>query len=572
MRNFMLHKTILALAAFAAFSATALRADPLGSAFTYQGYLTDGSAPAKGSYDLTFALFNAPASGAQVGNTLTNPAVVVSNGLFTALLDFGYAAFNGDARWLQIGVRTNGSTAAYTMLSPRQAVTATPYALQALAAGSAATAANVPATGIVGFLPDSLLPANVARLNANQTFSASNGFSSDITMAGSARLNFSATPRQMLNLGGASFGLGVQPFTLYARTTNDSRAGFAWYQGGVHAGNPMDPGPGGATLMTLTASGLAVNGALSGDGRGLSNVVATGVSNGAITLAMLSPAVAAKLNGGQPALSMEFVTVGNPGNPADTTGYGAVGYVFQIGKCEVSSDEYARFLNAVAATDPYGLYNPTMATNLTRSGSSGSYAYAVVTGRGAKPACGVTFYDALRFCNWLHNGQPAGPQDATTTEDGAYTMIVENYTTGAVIKRNLKAKFWLPSEDEWYKAAYHQPSALAGPAGNYWSYPTRSSAAPAAKLPTADPNSANYASIAGGATDVRSYPSSSSFYGTYDQGGNVWEWNESISGSSRGYRGGSWRSVFPSYLQSTFRNSIDPTYEDVIFGFRVARP
>jgi hypothetical protein len=125
------------------------------------------------------------------------------------------------------------------------------------------------------------------------------------------------------------------------------------------------------------------------------------------------------------AMMIDFVPVGNPGNAPDpTTGFGAVADPFQIGKYEVTNAQYAVFLNAVAATDPNGLYASTMGTNaragITQSGASGSYVYYVKRAMGDKPVNYVSFWDACRFCNWLHNGQPSGPQGATTTEDGAY--------------------------------------------------------------------------------------------------------------------------------------------------------
>jgi hypothetical protein len=115
---------LIALAGTAANGQTAV-----GSVFTYQGQLTDAGAPANGSYDLQFKLFDAAASGAQVGPTVTAPAMAVTRGLFTRPLDFGAAAVNGAARWLEIGVKPAGSPVAYTILNPRQAVTPAPYAM-----------------------------------------------------------------------------------------------------------------------------------------------------------------------------------------------------------------------------------------------------------------------------------------------------------------------------------------------------------------------------------------------------------------------------------------------------------
>src|SRR5204863_1591168 len=109
--------------------------------FTYQGRLNEGINPANGFYDLRFALYDAGTNGSLIGAFLTNAPVAVSNGLFTATLDFGNV-FNGSARWLEIGVRTNGSAGAFTTLSPRQQITSTPYAIQSLNAASATVASS----------------------------------------------------------------------------------------------------------------------------------------------------------------------------------------------------------------------------------------------------------------------------------------------------------------------------------------------------------------------------------------------------------------------------------------------
>ncbi len=95
-----------------------------GTAFTYQGRLNDGSAPASGIYDLRFALYDAASGGGQQGLTLTTNAIAVSNGLFTVPLDFGNQ-FPGTALWLEIAVRTNGAVS-FTTLAPRQSLSATP--------------------------------------------------------------------------------------------------------------------------------------------------------------------------------------------------------------------------------------------------------------------------------------------------------------------------------------------------------------------------------------------------------------------------------------------------------------
>ncbi|MDZ7728948.1 MAG: hypothetical protein U5Q44_12545 [Dehalococcoidia bacterium] len=106
----------------------------LGTAFTYQGQLSDGDAVADGSYDLRFILYDAASGGSQVGSTVEKTGVAVADGLFTVQLDFGAAAFSGDARWLEIAIRPDGG-GSYTVLNPRQPITAAPYALHALSAG-----------------------------------------------------------------------------------------------------------------------------------------------------------------------------------------------------------------------------------------------------------------------------------------------------------------------------------------------------------------------------------------------------------------------------------------------------
>jgi hypothetical protein len=125
------------LALLAGTAATAV-AGPIGTAFTYQGRLTDSDAPANGSYDLEFELFDASSGGIQIGDGILVGAVVVSDGLFTVSLDFGSAAFTGEERWLEIGVRPGGSAGPFTTLSPRQPVRPVPNALHSASSGHVA--------------------------------------------------------------------------------------------------------------------------------------------------------------------------------------------------------------------------------------------------------------------------------------------------------------------------------------------------------------------------------------------------------------------------------------------------
>ncbi len=137
------------------------------TAFTYQGRLALSDSAANGLYDLRATIYDALTNGNALAGPLTNVAVTVSNGLFTATLDFGAAAFPGANRWLDIGVRTNGSAAAFTALVPRQPITAAPYAIQAASAASAAGfSGTLPAanggSGQSSYAPGDLLYASAA--------------------------------------------------------------------------------------------------------------------------------------------------------------------------------------------------------------------------------------------------------------------------------------------------------------------------------------------------------------------------------------------------------------------------
>jgi formylglycine-generating enzyme required for sulfatase activity len=286
--------------------------------------------------------------------------------------------------------------------------------------------------------------------------------------------------------------------------------------------------------------------------------------------------------------SLEFVTVGNPGNAADTTvmsdgttGYGSVPYTYQMGKYDVTVGQYTAFLNAVAKTDTYGLYNSYMAPGslsndqmptigIAQSGSSGSYSYSVTGGYSQAANCpivNVSWGDAARFCNWLQNGQPtSGVENASTTENGAYTLNgATSYSAMMAITRNAGATYVIPTENEWYKAAYYDPT-LNGGAGGYWGYPTKSNPAPDNSLALAatEFNDANY-QINGNYTDptnyltpVGTFAASPGAYGTYDMGGDINQWNETNVSGYRGIRGGSFYD-YSLFLASSLRDGDVPT-------------
>jgi formylglycine-generating enzyme len=279
------------------------------------------------------------------------------------------------------------------------------------------------------------------------------------------------------------------------------------------------------------------------------------------------------------AVTMAWAPIGNPGNPADTqvmdtdstTGYGSVPYTYSIGTYEVTTAQYTEFLNAKAKSDPRFLYNSGMAVDrtggITRSGSSGSYTYSTIAGRENMPVNYVSFYDALRFANWMNNGQGNGD-----TETGSYTLLGGNATpsNGDTVARNANAAIVLPTENEWYKAAYYNPNTAS-----YFDFPTASDTPTTCSVPSTLANHANcndavFYNNAYNLTIAGGYAGSASPYGTFDQGGNVLELNEAIPVSSnRGMRGG-WFGNFPYYLAAYDREWVAPYFESNAIGFRLA--
>jgi len=288
-------------------------------------------------------------------------------------------------------------------------------------------------------------------------------------------------------------------------------------------------------------------------------------------LALLSMGGIAQAN-----ITIDTVAVGNAGNAADTTGYGAVAYNYNIGKNDVTTGQYTAFLNAVAATDTYGLYNtgmagtnaaPTYGCGITQSGVSGSYTYSAADPN--LPVINVSYWSACAFANWINNGQLG----AGTTQTGAYTLTASGEANNT-ITRNVGATWAVANENEWYKAAYYDPT-LNGGVGGYWTYATQSNTDPTASLPTSAPNSSNSADsnsipAVGTTTDVGVYTGSASYYGTFDQNGNVFNWNESISGTNHAIRGGNF--ACPAVLEaSSFGDIYIPASGGYGTGFRLVQ-
>jgi formylglycine-generating enzyme required for sulfatase activity len=289
------------------------------------------------------------------------------------------------------------------------------------------------------------------------------------------------------------------------------------------------------------------------------------------------------------AVSVQTVQVGNPGNLGDTlvdndstTNHGRVVYHYNIGTYEVTAGQYTAFLNAVGGVDANALYNTNMSKTTTGSGITrigggtlvDPYTYTVDDNFKDRPVNYVSFWDAARFANWLDNGQPTGPQAAATTETGAYTLSTAGISANT-ITRNAGSQWAVASEDEWYKAAYYDPATQS-----YFSYATAHNAAPGQSMADVSGNNANYYTspyaypIASPyyTTLVGEFQNSKSYYGTFDQSGNVAEWTDTILGTTRDLRGGSFYQYdysMSSYHRTYGSPATTPGYENFYTGFRL---
>ena len=249
-----------------------------------------------------------------------------------------------------------------------------------------------------------------------------------------------------------------------------------------------------------------------------------------------------------------FVDIGNAGNAADTTSYGAVPYQYRIGKYEISQDA------------------------ITKATASGMTDVTAGAWTGSQPAANISWYEAAAFVNWLNTS--TGKQAAyNLTFSGSWSMTLWSSADawqlgGENLYRNKDAYYFLPSENEWYKAAYYNPAGSA-----YFPYPTASSTEPIAVASGTDAGTAVISvfdqiywqrpasvDLAGGLSP----------YDTMGQGGNVDEWNESaLNGANdwptwnRALRGGDWNDT-EEFLRSSYRDWNPPAEEGNDVGFRVA--
>ncbi len=292
------------------------------------------------------------------------------------------------------------------------------------------------------------------------------------------------------------------------------------------------------------------------------------VSVAACCAAFSDRAAADTFGSGANTFDIEFVTIGNPGNAADTTGNpnpaGAVPYTYRMGRFEISRDM------VIKASSAGGL-EITLADMTSFAGNGIN-----------RPATGISWNEAARFVNWLNasTGSPPAYKFAFQPGEVGYDADanIELWTISDAgydpnnIYRNSLARYVLPSAHEWYKAAYYDPAS-----GIYYDYPTGSDSAPTRVASGTAAGTAVYGNvpITFGPADI-TFAGGLSPYGTMAMGGNVDEWEETdfdlmndSSSSDRGGRGGSWLDR-SNRLRSLERLQGAPSVEGANIGFRVA--
>jgi hypothetical protein len=284
-----LHSSFIVLAILALFTLASelSTARAQGATFVYQGQLNNNGSPANGIYDFEFSLSNAPSGGSQVGSTVTELALGVTNGMFTTTIDFG-DVFTGNPVWLAISVRSNG-TGSYAGLTPLQPLTPVPYAI------FANTASN---------LSGSVASANVSGLygNAVKLNNGANQFSGTFTGNGT----------NLTSLNASNLSLGTVPLARLTGITSNQLDPATWQLAtNLNGGNARlasNVVNGIALTNAFLTNALITNSVFAGDGGGLTNLNASQLSSGVIPLAQLPGTVVTNLNGGYAALASNVVS------------------------------------------------------------------------------------------------------------------------------------------------------------------------------------------------------------------------------------------------------------------------
>ena len=604
-------KTPCLLPALLGVLAGALHLYGQGTAFTYQGQLLDKGQPAHGSYDLTFTAFKA-STGNSVEGALTNTGVAVSNGLFTTMLDFGGVP-DGRLFWLELGVRSNG-VGSFTTVSPRQAVTPTPYALFANTASN--LVGRLPVGQLIGPLGLAQLPAEVvtnaasgvnltgtfignasglsalnaaqltgtvadARLSSNVAWRAGgNAFSGDQTISGNVGFSDPATSLTFPATGGANTPM-IQMFA--SGTKNADRMVIAhsgalsnWglqYQNASHQFNFLGQGKSAMTVLlqsgragigkTNPATALDVAGtvtatAFAGNGAGLTNLPASAVA--------AAPPGMVLIPGG--AFTMGDSLDGE--SDASPTNVTVAAFYMDVNLVSLSQWQSVYFW----ATD----HGYEFFTNITGGGYQAS-------GKTANhPVQTVNWWDCVKWCN--ARSQQAG-KPAVYYTDAGWTTVYMTGEPATLYPHWAAGGYRLPTEAEWEKAARGGLSGQRFPWGNVINQNLANYQGNSGSAYDLGPNSINPAFTNGGfpyTSPVGSFAANG--YGLNDMAGNVWEWcwdwygpyaggadpRGPTTGSGRVLRGGSWF-LNAIYCRAAYRNNYGaPFYSGNDVGFRAVLP
>ncbi len=267
--------------------------------------------------------------------------------------------------------------------------------------------------------------------------------------------------------------------------------------------------------------------------------------------------------------------IGHKKNPPDRYyNVGRVNYEFEMCRFALTNAEWCEFLNSVAIeTDPFGLYNLDMATGVCGGIERIESSFAVKSGWEQRPVVYIGYSDVMRYCNWLHYGKPQGECILGVTE-GNHKLGAYDTRAKCSYHRNSGAKYFIPTDDEWCKAAYFDPTKYG--ANKYWEYPCRSS-----DVPSNDPHSKHACNYLKNGTmlgekgpffisKVDDYPTSDTYFGCRQMGGNVWEWIEPVCKGKMNLRGGSF-----GYTELGMgiwnRDEAGINDELYVFGARIAR-
>jgi len=271
----------------------------------------------------------------------------------------------------------------------------------------------------------------------------------------------------------------------------------------------------------------------------------------AICFASAAQAQTDSFGSGANAFSIDFVTIGNPGNADDTTGSpnpaGRVDTSYRIGQFEISED----MINNANVLGGLGITHDNRGAN--------------------SPATSISWFEAAQFINWLNTDSGSTP--AYNFDSNGNFQLWQSGDAGFNpnnLYRNSQAKYFLPSVDEWYKAAYYDPTDEI-----YYNFATGSDSLPTAVASGTAAGTAVHSQFVGGPADI-TQAGGLSPYGTIGQGGNVFEWEETdfdlvndSSSDARGRRGGSFADD-AEFLNASLRISGGPFSETFSTGFRVA--